>query len=234
MKIASTLFSFVFSNLLLITSPAFSQDVSFNKFTPTEGNVSGRITGITQDPQGNMWFAASGLFKYDGHKVFSYKHNSLNPNSIGTSRLETVFADSEGFIWAGTFGEGLDRLDPATGIFRHYKHDPKNPYSLSGDTVTVVLQDHAGLFWIGTMNGLNSFDPNTGKFVRYLNNKDDSESLSNNQVRTIYEDRQGTLWVGCGSPFKGETPEGEGGLNRFNRKTGKFTRYFTMLTILIV
>src|SRR6185295_4053988 len=34
------------------------------------------------------------------------------------------------------------------------------------------------------------------------------------------------LWVGCGSPFLtiGEKPE-DGGLNRFDRTSGKFTRY---------
>jgi signal transduction histidine kinase/ligand-binding sensor domain-containing protein len=33
------------------------------------------------------------------------------------------------------------------------------------------------------------------------------------------------LWVGCGSPYNNETPQGEGGLNRLDVKTGKFIRY---------
>ena len=65
----------------------------------------------------------------------------------------------------------------------------------------------------------------TGKFIRYLEKTNDSTSLSNDQVRAIYQDREGVLWIGCGSPYNNETPAGEGGLNRMDMKTGKFTRY---------
>jgi signal transduction histidine kinase len=41
---------------------------------------------------------------------------------------------------------------------------------------------------------------------------DKARSLSSNFVQALYEDRAGTLWVGT-----------EGGLNRFNRATGKFS-----------
>ena len=41
-------------------------------------------------------------------------------------------------------------------------------------------------------------------------------------VRSLYEDHQGVLWIGTGFPF---LPLKGGGLNRFDRKTGTFTRY---------
>ncbi len=51
-------------------------------------------------------------------------------------------------------------------------------------------------------------------------------TLSCNQVMNIYEDRQGTIWVGTGSVWDGQGGETEeGGLNRFDKKTGKFIRY---------
>lgn len=51
-------------------------------------------------------------------------------------------------------------------------------------------------------------------------------SLSCNYVRKLYEDRAGTLWVGTGSTWDGEGGEtDEGGLNRFDKKTGTFIRY---------
>ena len=52
-------------------------------------------------------------------------------------------------------------------------------------------------------------------------NPNDPFSLSCNRVRKIYEDKQGTIWVGTGSVWDGEGGEtDEGGLNRFDKKTG--------------
>src|SRR4030095_14825744 len=65
------------------------------------------------------------------------------------------------------------------------------------------------------------------KSFHYENDPNDPSSLSCNTVRALYEDKQGTLWVGTGSAFYGENPgyEGNGGLNKLNKETGKFIRY---------
>ena len=140
--------------------------------------------------------------------------------------VESIYADNNGIIWVGTFGAGLDRFDPETGIFTHFHHDANDATSLSNDIVTAILRDKQGILWIGTHGGLNQFDSKKNKFIHYRYNANDPTSISNNQVRAIYEDRQGTLWIGTGSPFPGDGggPE-DGGLNRLDKKTGTFTRY---------
>ncbi len=206
-------------------SPVFSQEPIFNRVSPPEGaSWGGVITGFTQDPQGYLWFASTGLYKYDGYHFTHYQNDQLNPKSLISNRVECVFADHNGIIWVGTWS-GLDRLDPATGIFTHFRSKPGDHESLSDNIVFSILEDHEGTIWVGTRGGLNKLDQKTGKFTRYQHHENDSASLSNDQVRVIYEDHQGTIWAGCGSPFTGETPTGEGGLNRYNRNTGKFTRY---------
>ena len=75
------------------------------------------------------------------------------------------------------------------------------------------MQDHEGYLWFGTRDGLNRYDGYT--FTVYRPVTGDSTSLSGNIIRTLYEDRDGTLWVGTGN----------GGLNRFNRRTETFTPY---------
>ncbi len=49
------------------------------------------------------------------------------------------------------------------------------------------------------------------------------QALSQNNVRAIYEDREGTLWIGTGVPW--DPQDLEGGLNKFDRSKGTFTRY---------
>jgi len=227
MKLRLSFFLIVLFILFVRTGPVFGQQIVFNRVIPSDGKNFVHVTGIAQDINGYMWFATKkGLYRYDGYSMISYKNNPLNPNSLVSNFLESICADSRGMIWIGTFGAGLERLDPLTGIFTHFHHDSKDPASLSNDTVTCVLQDHQGILWVGTHDGLNQLDSKARKFIHYRKNANDKTSISSNQVRTLYEDHHGTLWIGTGSPYPddGGGPE-EGGLNRMNKQTGTFTRY---------
>ena len=210
-----------------LSFPVHSQQINFAKVLPPDGNNFIFVTGITQDVNGFMWYSTKkGLYSYDGKNVISYKNNPLNPHSIMSNFLESVYADYDGTIWVGSLGKGLDHFDPESGIFTHFSHDSNDPESLSSDTVAVILRDKQGILWIGTHGGLDQYDPKTNKFIHYRNQADDTTSISNNQVREIFEDSDGTLWIGTGSPYadNGGGPDA-GGLNRFNRETGKFNRY---------
>ncbi|HYK46837.1 MAG TPA: two-component regulator propeller domain-containing protein [Parafilimonas sp.] len=216
--------------LLLISISTFSENLCAQKiFHKIDlGDNAGGITGIIQDRLGYIWFAAQGkgLIKYDGSRFIAYTHNENDTNSIAGILLEALALDSSGNIWIGTNGNGMDMLDPSTSIFRHFRHRANDPGSISHDTVDAILEDHLGNLWIGTVRGLDRYDRNTGKFIHYTHNDNDANSLSGTHVRVLYEDREGNLWVGCGSPFPNEESwKDEGGLNRFDRTTGKFTRY---------
>jgi signal transduction histidine kinase/ligand-binding sensor domain-containing protein len=95
---------------------------------------------------------------------------------------------------------------------------------LSDDFVTAVLRDHLGNLWVGTYGGIDLLDERTGKFTHFNHDPADPNSLSSNLVRALYEDSQGTIWVGTGFAFH-PSPADDGGLNRFDRETGTFTRY---------
>lgn len=228
MKSRLAIISFALLLLFVKTLPAFSQQIIFNKVLPPDGKFNPLVTCITQDINGYMWFATPhGLYSYDGYRFITYVHDSLNPNSLAYNYVESIYADSNGIIWVGTDGAGLDRFDPVTGIFTHFRHDTKVSSSLGNDKITAILIDKQRIFWIGTYQGLDQFDSKTNKFIHYRYNANDSMSISNNLVRAIYEDRQGTIWIGTGYPsLHVEGGPEEGGLNRLNKKTGKFTRYF--------
>ncbi|MBA4411576.1 MAG: two-component regulator propeller domain-containing protein [Bacteroidota bacterium] len=214
-------------SLVKWSCPAVAQQIVFNTVPPPEGGDFNWVSGITQDINGFMWFSTKqGLHRYNGSQLTTYQHNPQNPNSISSNLLETVYADSNGDIWIGSLGSGLDRYNPETGIFSHFQHNPENQASISSDTVTCILRDKQGILWIGTHGGLDQFDTKTNSFSHFRHQANETSSLSNNQVRAMFEDKHGTLWIGTGSPYpdNGGTPT-DGGLNRFNKETGTFTRF---------
>ncbi|MDX2436862.1 MAG: SpoIIE family protein phosphatase, partial [Acidobacteriota bacterium] len=128
----------------------------------------------------------------------------------------SIFQDRSGALWFGTFGGGLDRLDPSTDIFTHYRHDPEDPFSISHDFIRLAYEDREGVLWVGTQGGgLNRLDPETGAFTHYRHDPEDPSSISTDHVFAIHESRDGTLWFGTFG----------GGINRFDRDTGSFQRY---------
>ena len=205
---------------------SFSQQAVFTLVPPPGGSWGYGIHG-TQDTRGYMWFGGNGgVHRYDGYSYKSYFNDPLDTTSLSFNRIQSILADRKGFIWVGTNGRGLDRLDPETGIFSHFRYMPNNPTSMSDDTITVILEDRDGKIWAGTEGaGLNCLDPKTGMITRFRHNPNDTNSLSNDQVRALYEDRQGTVWVGTGFPYTGDPKWKEGGLNRFNRADKNFTRF---------
>ncbi|MEI8112115.1 MAG: two-component regulator propeller domain-containing protein [Bacteroidia bacterium] len=216
---------FLFLLMLSEVSNAQIQQVDFNPILGNDGISLGKINSITQDSQGYIWLSDQDngyIIRYDGLRMTSYKPDLKNPNSLGGNYPEYLFADSTGILWIGFYGTGLDRFDPETGNFTHFRYKKDDPSSLSSDTVASVLMDHDGNLWVGTYGGLNLLDQKTGKFTRFSHSESDPASLSCNKIRAIYEDRKKTLWIGTGNPFVGNT---DGGLNRFDPKTGKFTRF---------
>ncbi|MEJ0105172.1 MAG: two-component regulator propeller domain-containing protein [Bacteroidota bacterium] len=216
-----------FLSFLLTRRGLLAQQLIFNHELGN-ANDTDPFLSIAEDKYGFIWFTRqlNGLQRYDGRELKSYRHDPSDPNSVADNYIECLAIDPENIFWIGTYGSGLDRFDYAANTFTHFRHNDKDNSSLVNDTITALLADRSGNIWIGTLGGLDLLDKKTGKFVHFINKPGDTASLSYNDVRVIYEDRAGTIWVGCGRPFSNlaQRPE-DGGLNRLDKATGKFTRY---------
>jgi len=84
---------------------------------------------------------------------------------------------------------------------------------LSQNNVYWILQDYKGFMWFGTEDGLNMYDGY--RFKVFKPDPDNPHSISDGYIFSIFEDGSHTLWIGTGS----------GGLNRFDRETGRFKHY---------
>ena len=84
---------------------------------------------------------------------------------------------------------------------------------LSQGVINCIFQDKEGFIWIGTNDGLNRYDAYSFKI--YKNISDDSSSISGNIIVSIAEDSSSNLWIATRND----------GLNFYNRKLDKFSRY---------
>jgi diguanylate cyclase (GGDEF)-like protein len=177
-------------------------DASTSKFTQyrlTTEVGADDIYSLVQDSGGVVWAGGDhGLTRIDLHtdEIKTFTGNTDDASSLSPHSVRAVFEDSNGQVWAGTFGGGLHRFDAESGTFERFKHDEENGNSISGNEVTAIFEDSAGRFWVGTTAGLNLMNRATGEFVRYVRSDTDATTLADNSVTVIYEDLGGVLWVG--------------------------------------
>jgi len=210
-------FAFFFMVIGSLQGWTQKNNVKFDHVSIKEGLSQTTINCILQDSKGFMWFGTQdGLNKYDGYSFTVYRNDPEVPNGVNHNFVSTIIEDQTGIIWIGTSGNGLNRLDPGTGIYKHYVHEPQNLNSLSHNLVSKIYEESSGVLWIGTRGGgVNRFDPKTESFIHYCHNPKNPRSLSNNFVLSIHEDRNKTIWIGTRK-----------GLNKFDTASGNFTRYF--------
>lgn len=190
--------------------------LQFIRLLTDQGVSVGSVEVIHQDHLGYMWFGgADGLIQYDGYNYVIYRNVPNDPKSLSSNIVWDIHEDKQGEIWIAT-DMGLCRFNRDVGNFIIYQHDNNNPNSLAIDTTRSITEDSTGSLWIATTNGLSQLNPERNAFTNYRYNPNDSNSLASNELRRVYVDRSGTtLWIGQYSR----------GLNRFDIKTGKFTRY---------
>jgi signal transduction histidine kinase/ligand-binding sensor domain-containing protein len=188
-----------------------------------EQGLSHRVVYASlQDKNGFMWFATEGgLNRYDGYQFVVYQSDPRVPNSLAYINISAMQEDSGGSIWLATWGGGLDEFDPRTEHFTHYQFNPKNPNTISDNRIQSLYTDHEGVLWVGTLaGGLNKLIRDAsgqGQFKVYKNDPQNVTSLSSNRVWSIAEDGENNLWIGT-----------EEGLNKFDRQTETFTRFFSV------
>ncbi len=66
-------------------------------------------------------------------------------HGLSQGSVYAITQDATGFLWLGTWGGGLNRLDPESGAISRFLHDPDDPHSLGGNQVEFLYQDSLGV-----------------------------------------------------------------------------------------
>ncbi len=133
----------------------------------------------------------------------------------GLSNLQVldIATDQQGYIWVAT-ELGLNRF--ASGHFKsYYQSDKMDGTAINSNEINTLCYD-GGKLYIGTRsNGLNILDLHSNTFEYFLHDPHDKNSIATNDVTDIIKGDEQYLWLATYHQ----------GLQRFDKKSKKFTRY---------
>ncbi|MBK7258770.1 MAG: hypothetical protein IPI01_13430 [Ignavibacteriae bacterium] len=200
------------------------------QFDPADSSslADNSVWAVAEDSSGTLWIAtwgglcrfvppAAGADSAQGHGSFiRFKRSSSTRSSPAGNNIRTLMVDRRGTIWIGTWGHGLDRLDPRTGVFTHFAHAANDPHSLASNLVLSLHEDRTGAIWVGTNDaGLDLLDPVSGTARHFVPDPSSPLALNNGIISSLFEDNAGALWIGTAA----------GGVNRFDRMKNRFEHY---------
>ncbi|MEZ5196793.1 MAG: two-component regulator propeller domain-containing protein [Bacteroidales bacterium] len=179
---------------------------SFVNYNSSTGLIHNLIYEITEDNNGNIWFATlGGVSKFDGASFTNFTMKDGLPNND----VHAILADKDGNIWMGAW-DGLSRYDGNS--FLNFNEEKGLPSSYISD----IFQDHDGNVWFATFKGLSKYLPNLtsdgGKpFINYTH----ADGLVDDYARVIAEDKHGNLWIGTNNGVSRFDPGKEGTAEAF-------------------
>ncbi|RJE72902.1 two-component regulator propeller domain-containing protein [Reichenbachiella sp. MSK19-1] len=128
--------------------------------------------------------------------------------------INCVMQDHEGYLWIGTWS-GLIKYDGYTT--KLFRADNSTPGKIKSNKIVRVFESRDSTLWVATRSGgLFRKDKVTDEFYQYTYQEGAKNCLSNQHVWDVVDDENGDLWIAT-----------ENGLNHLNRKTGKFTAFYT-------
>jgi len=116
-----------------------------------------------------------GMFSLNANE-FLYRHITNN-DGLSNSSVNTIFQDSYGYIWFGTW-DGLNKYD---GInFTIYNSNPGDSNSITNNVIKNIIEQRPGIIWVATDHGINRLNTQNGIIDRYyLGYENISPSLEN-------------------------------------------------------
>lgn len=159
--------------------------------------VSENSNYLYEDQSGVIWiFGLEGLIKAipqkTGYHYVYYINSPKDQNSLSINTVMSVADDPlepSQYLWVGTKGGGLNRLDKKTGIFRKFSQEHGLPDNV---IYSILAEDKAqngaasSYIWMSTNKGLCRFDvqKHTSKNFTVKDGLQDNEFNANGYLKT--------------------------------------------------
>ncbi len=154
--------------------PRYLQDYG----QPPSPEWSNLCWGITQDPQGHLWFGFDYLIRFDGQSFHRYDEKEGFPQD---GNVYSVGRDPDGKVWIGRFGHRDGLWCYADGTFQYVQVD-------LGGGLRKIQCDGTGRMWFSTSEGVLYQDGDG--FNRFT----PADGLPHPAVKAVFQDRDHQYW----------------------------------------
>lgn len=139
-----------------------------------------------------LWIGTSnlGLLKMSREGQLLQQYTTETTPAISHNHILCLEQDEEGILWIGTFGGGLNRLDPRQGTIRVYTQKD----NLANNNVVGILAYDQNYLWISTYHGLSCFNKANATFQNFYQ----EDGLSHNEFNyaSYFKDSKGRYYFG--------------------------------------
>ncbi len=134
-----------------------------------------------------LWFTPDqGLFNYDEQKDSLNKYIITQPELL--IDITAIYADNKGFLWVGTSGKGLFRMNCITKKIQHVPIE----ISIESAGIISIQGDQQNLF-VSSLNGVWYTSLDSEKFV--FNSLEEKYHLRKYIVYQVKIDHHGNIWL---------------------------------------
>jgi ligand-binding sensor domain-containing protein len=160
------------------------------------------VAGIAQVHTDQIWLATGGggitvVAATDGHILQTLRPDPQLTGSLGLDTVKPLLLDRSGWLWVGTWGAGLQRMNANNRLLRLLRHSPKRPNGLSHPDVRSMLELADGRLVLGSKgNGIDIFDRHRGLIGGYRAKQGQAGALPDSTIFALAQTSDGSIWAG--------------------------------------
>ena len=181
----------------------------------TTGQLSSQwITAIAEGHPGEIWMSTYGgglnlVASNDGHQIQTIRLDNSAPFGLLYNDLKPLLRDRSGWLWIGTWGMGLQRLNIENRAISTLKYSANRSTGLSYPDVSSILELQDGRLLVGTSgNGIDIIDRQRGLIGGYRQvgsnrtsrnegrDREESYSLPDRVIPALAQTNDGSIWAG--------------------------------------
>lgn len=166
---------------------------TYEKLIPANSALStdDQVKFLLEDGE-NIWIGSkvSGVIQISKAGDILQHYSTTSSPAISHNHILCIEKDEEGILWIGTFGGGINRLDPKKQTIDIYTQKD----NLANNNVVGILGYDQDYLWISTYNGLSCFHKPTETFQNFY--QEDGLSHYEFNYASYFKDSQGRYYFG--------------------------------------
>ena len=180
-----------------------------------ESTAYNNVRTMCEDKSGNIWMSTyGGLVKVDiaSDRMIHYRYDFAQ-EAFNIRSISSIFYDSQGSLWLGSFHNGISVYNPDNDIYSYYQAKRNLEGRLNSSAISCIDEGDDGQIFVGTEGEwVNILDRKTGLFTK----PSLPDPLHDKTVKSLmYSHQDNALYVA--NLF--------GGITRLDQKTGRKNVY---------